>query len=179
MNYLDIILALPLVWAVYRGFTKGFIISVASLLALILGIYAAIHFSGFTGSYYDRWFHPDPQHLKVLSFALTFIIVVIIVRLIGWGLDKLIKAVALGFINRLLGVIFNVIKWVLILSVLISIMDSHEKTKSIINEKVKGESLLYRPISNIAPLLFPYLKFDKLSKKLQDSHNIGADTKQI
>ena len=47
MNYIDIILAIPLVWAVYRGFTKGFIIEIASLIAMVLGVYGAIHFSYF------------------------------------------------------------------------------------------------------------------------------------
>jgi membrane protein required for colicin V production len=179
MNYLDIILAIPLLWGVYSGFTKGLIISAASLLALILGVFAAIYFSSFFGGYINSWFHPDPRHLKVLSFALTFILVVMIVRLIGWGLDKLIKAVALGFINRLLGVFFNVIKWVFILSVLISIMDSAEQTKNLINKQVKEESFLYGPVSKIAPLVFPYLKFGVLKKKVDNSSEKPAEFKQI
>lgn len=179
MNYLDIILALPLLWGIYSGFTKGLIISVASLLALILGVYAAIHFFSFFGGYIDNWFHPDPKHLKVLSFALTFILVVIIVRLIGWGFDKLIKSIALGFINRLLGVFFNVIKWAFILSILISIIDSTEHTKNIINEQVKEESILYQPVSRIAPFVFPYLKFDMLKEKVDNSEIKPIEYKQI
>ncbi len=179
MNYLDIIIALPLLWGIYRGFTKGLIISVASLLALILGVYAAIHFSSFFGGYVEKWFNPDPRHLKVISFTLTFILVVIFVKLLGWGLDKLIKAIALGFVNRLLGVLFNLLKWALIVSVLISIMDSAERTKTIINEKVKDESILYRPISRIATFVFPYLKFDDLNGKFIDSSIKPSADKQI
>jgi membrane protein required for colicin V production len=137
MNYLDVIIALPLLWGIYRGYSKGLIVSVASLLALIVGVFAAIHFSTFFGGYFNIWFHPDPKHLKALSFALTFILVVILVMLIGWSLDKLIKVVALGFVNRILGIIFNGIKWAFILSVLISIIDSGEITKKLINEQAK------------------------------------------
>jgi membrane protein required for colicin V production len=179
MNYLDVVLALPLLWGIYRGFTKGLIISVATLFALILGVFAAIHFSSFFGEYLNRWFHPDPRYLKVLSFALTFLFVVAVVRLIGWGLDKLIKAVALGFINRLLGVFFNVIKWAFILSVLINIVESGERTKSLISEQIKEESILYRPISGIAPFVFPYLKFDKLIEKPENTNIKPEGIKQI
>ncbi len=179
MNYLDIALGLPLLWGIFHGFTKGLIISVASLLALILGVYAAIHFSPFFGVYINNWFHPDPRHLKVLSFALTFILVVILVKLIGWGLDRLIKAVAMGFLNRFLGVLFNGLKWAFILSVLISIMDSSERMKNLIDEQVKDESVLYRPLARIAPLVFPYLNFDKLMIKPGDSEDIPVEGKDI
>ena len=184
MNYLDIVLGLPLLWGIYRGFTKGLIISAASLMALILGVYAAIHFSPFFGVYINNWFHPDPKHLKVLSFALTFILVVILVRLIGWGLDKLIKAVALGFFNRFLGVFFNGLKWAFILSILISIMDSSERLKYLIDEKVKDDSVLYRPVARIAPLVFPYLKFEKQIEKKdeaeeENSSEVPPESKEV
>lgn len=169
MNYLDIIIALPLIWGIYRGFTKGLIISAASLLALILGVYITIHFSSYFSGYFNNWVHPDPKHLKLLSFALTFVIVVIIVRLIGWLLDKFIKAVALGFVNRLLGVLFNLLKWVFILSVLISIIESGESSKYLLNEQVKNESVLYKPVSSLAPLIFPYLNFDRFKVKEEGS----------
>jgi len=179
MTYLDVALALPLLYGVYRGFTKGLILSVASLLALLLGIFAAIKFSSYFGGYIDNWFQPDPKHLKVLSFALTVLRVVIIVRLIGWGLDKLVKAVALGFVNRLLGVVFNVMTWAFLLSVLISIADSSEYTKNIINEKHKDESVLYRPLSKVAPLVFPYLNFDMMKEKINDSATQPPEEKTI
>jgi membrane protein required for colicin V production len=179
MNYLDVALALPLLYGVYRGFTKGLIISVASLAALVLGVFAAVYFSSFFGGYINKWFHPDPKHLKVLSFAVTFILVVIVVRLIGWGLDKMIKAVALGFANRLLGVLFSVLKWAFILSVLISIMDSTLTTKNLINEQSKQESILYRPISKIAPFVFPFLKFERLKETIENQTKLPVVEKQI
>jgi membrane protein required for colicin V production len=179
MNYLDVALALPLLWGVYRGFTRGLIISAASLAALILGVFVAVYFSSFFGGYINNWFHPDPKHIKVLSFAITFILVVIVVRLIGWGLDKLIKAVALGFANRMLGVFFNILKWTFILSVLISIMDSTERTKNLINAQSKEESILYSPLSKIAPFVFPFLKFEKIKEQIENTVTVPAVEKQI
>jgi len=178
MNYLDIVLGLPLLWAVYRGFTKGLIISVATLAALILGVYAAIHFSSFFAEYLNNWFHPSPKNLRILSFAVTFVLVVILVRLIGWGLDKLIKAVAMGFLNRFLGVFFEMVKWVFILSVIISLMDSSDRTKNLISEKYKDESALYRPVSKLAPIVFPYLRFDLFTRPDNPQTPVPAEVKE-
>lgn len=167
MTYLDVFLGLPLLWAVYRGFTKGLIISVATLVALILGVYAAIHFSPVVGEYLGKWFHPDPRHLSILAFACTFILVVLLIRLLGWAIDKLVKAVALGFLNRFLGVLFSLLKWTFILSILISLLESTDRSSKLIGEQAKNESLLYRPLSKVAPFVFPYLNFESIKEKFE------------
>jgi len=48
MNVLDIILGALLLFGLVRGFMKGLFVEVASLVALIAGVYGAIHFSSFT-----------------------------------------------------------------------------------------------------------------------------------
>lgn len=162
MNYLDIIILIFLLWAAFRGFTKGFIIAVASLIALILGIYAGIHFSDFAAYLIVKWFGPETRHLTIIAFIITFIAVVILVHVIAWLTDKLVKAVALGFINRLLGVIFNSIKMAFILSVIISILNYFNAENHIIPEKDRESSILYYPVAAIAPAVFPYLRFEKI-----------------
>ncbi len=51
MNVLDIILAIPILWLAYKGFTKGLIIEISTLAALVLGIYASLHFSYITADF--------------------------------------------------------------------------------------------------------------------------------
>ncbi len=168
MNYLDILLAIPLIWALYKGFTKGLIFAVASLLALILGIYGAIHFSFVTETYIRAWFHPDDKYLAFLSFTITFVLIVIIVHMVAWAIDRLVKAIALGIVNRLAGVVFNVIKMAFILSVILSLVNYLNSFSHFLPEKDQEESLLYKPVSSFAPAVFPYLKFDEVKKKLEN-----------
>jgi membrane protein required for colicin V production len=167
MNYLDLILAVPLIWAIYQGFTKGLIFSAASLLALILGVIGAIHFSGITSVFVDSWLHPEDRYLKLISFSLTFVIIVIAVHLLAFFIDKIIKAVALGIINRLAGIIFNLIKMAFILSVVLSLINYINRFSGFIEEKEIEESILYRPVSSFAPAIFPYLRFEDLKEKYQ------------
>ena len=100
MNYLDIIIALPLLWGAYKGFTKGLIIEAASLAALLLGIYGAIKFSGITSDFLVEKCNFSSQYLHIISFAITFILIVIAVHFIARLINKLVKAVALGFVNN-------------------------------------------------------------------------------
>ncbi len=159
MNYLDIILAIPLLWAIFQGFRKGLIFSVASLLALILAVYGSIHYSGLLRTHVNNMLHPDERYLSVLTFSLCFIFIVIIVYVVAWLADRLIKAVALGIVNRLAGVIFNIIKVAFILSILLSILSALDRFNTLIAEKTREESILYKPIASFAPSVFPYLNF--------------------
>ena len=178
MNYLDILLAIPLIWAVYKGFTKGLIFSVASLLALILGIYGSIHFSFITEGYVRAWFHTSDKYLAFLSFTITFVIIVVIVHLVAWAIDRLVKAVALGIVNRLAGVIFNLVKMAFILSVILSLLNYLNSFSHFLPEETQQESLLYEPISRFAPSIFPYLKFDEIKKKLENLQEEDSVTEQ-
>lgn len=165
MNIIDLIIIIPLAWALYKGVTKGFIYSIASLLALILGIIGAIHFSFFAESYIQQWFNLNPSYLPLASFLVTFIIIVAGIHLLAFVFDKLLKAVALGFINRIAGGIFNVIKVAFILSVLLSVVNYLDSFSKILPEDKKENSLLYQPLSTFAPAVFPYLRLDELKER--------------
>ena len=124
MNYLDIILSIPLLWGLYKGLTKGIIKELASLLALLLGIYGAVHFSELAQPFLSENLSIDESFLPMISFAATFIIIALLVRLVGLVLDKLIKLVALGMISRLLGGVFGVLKSAFVISALLLIFNT-------------------------------------------------------
>lgn len=46
MNFLDVIIAVPLVYGAYKGFQKGLLFEVAMIIGLILGVYLGFKFSG-------------------------------------------------------------------------------------------------------------------------------------
>ncbi len=69
------------------------------------------------------------------------------------------KAVSLGFLNRLAGLAFGVIKGALILSILLVIFNKVDEDVHIISESTKADSRLFDPIKNFAPGIFPFLDF--------------------
>jgi len=163
MNVLDIILLIPLLFAVYRGFRKGLVYMAASLLALVLGIIGAIKLRPAVGSLLDGWFNISPDHLNVIAFAVTFLLIVLVVHTAAFLVDKLIKAVALNFVNRMLGMVFGVAITAFVLSMLLWPLNTVNEQKEIIKkERIEG-SLLWNPVSAIAPTIFPYLKREEFN----------------
>ena len=158
MNVLDIIFLVPLLFALYRGFKKGLIHMIASLLALILGIAGAIKLRPVFASLLDGLFTIDPGHMNVIAFAVAFVAIVIVVHLVAFFVEKLVKAVALSFVNRLLGMAFGVLVTAFVISMILWPVNQVNAERQIIKpERIEG-SLLYKPLSAIAPALFPYLK---------------------
>jgi membrane protein required for colicin V production len=161
MNFIDAIIIIVLIFAVIRGFTNGLVKEVASLAALILGIWGAIKFSDFTADKLYVYFDLTGKYVGIISFMITFGIIVVVIHFIGVLLDKLLEAVALGFVNRLLGMIFGLIKSVLILSVIFVILNAINASRPFLPKERIEKSMLYNPISDIAPAIFPIIGKDR------------------
>jgi membrane protein required for colicin V production len=153
MNYIDIVILCLLGLLIFNGIRKGFIISLASLVALVLGIWVAVHFSGFMSGWLIRAFHPNGTWLPVLSFTLTFLLVVIGVMILARLLEKVVKTVGLGLLNRIVGGIFGLVKGILIVSVLLFILVSFDPKGKLITTKAKESSFFYSYIEKAFPLL--------------------------
>jgi membrane protein required for colicin V production len=151
MNYLDIIIFCILALLVFNGIRKGFILSLASLIALVLGIWAAIHFSGFMNNFLHKTFNPTGTWLTILSFALTFLLVVIGVIIVAKLLEKVVKTVGLGIPNRVIGGLFGFAKGILGVSVLLFILVSFDPKEKLISHKRKETSFCYPYLEKIFP----------------------------
>lgn len=172
MNYIDIILLILLVFAAINGFRKGFIEELAGLIALILGIWAALQFSGLVASLIAENFNYQSKYLPVIAFAVTFIIVLILVNLIGGIASNIIKAVQLGFLNKLAGFAFGVIKGALVLSVFLVVFNKLDQDVHLISKEAKQNSRMFEPIKNFAPSIFPFLDFWGELKKEESGESL-------
>jgi membrane protein required for colicin V production len=168
MNYFDAIFAIAFIWSIYRGLTKGFVIMVATLAALLLGVWGAVHFSSITSELLYRHLNLQTQYLSLISFALTFVLIVIAVHLLARAIDKLLKAVALGWVNRLAGMLFGILKTAFIISIILVLVNNIDKRVPFIQEEHKQGSLLYEPLSKLAPAIFPFLNFNQIRERIED-----------
>jgi membrane protein required for colicin V production len=166
MNYIDIIIIVILCIAMVRGFINGLVREVASLAALILGIWAA--------KLYD-YFDMTGKYVGIISFLITFGIIVIVIHFIGLLVDKLMEAVALGLVNKLLGIVFGLFKAVLIMSVILVVLNAIDVRRPFLPKEKIEQSILYNSISDIAPAIFPvigeggfYQSFDRFKKKPEE-----------
>ena len=177
MNYLDIIILAIVAWSLIRGFKNGLFVEIASVAALVLGIWGSIRFSGYTQLKLIEWFDMQGQYLGVIAFIVTFILIVVAVHFLANALDKLLKAVALGFVVRLLGMLFAVIKSVLIMSIVLVLLNTIDRNSKLISQKNKEESILYGPVGDFAPMLFPIIEGGDLLRSFDAFKNRRLENK--
>ena len=157
MNVIDIVLLGFLLLGLVRGFLRGFFVEVASLVALIAGIYGAIHFSYYAAEFLIKKVDWDEKTINVVAFAITFIVIVLVIALAGKDLTKLADFAALGIVNKLLGALFGILKMTLILSVLINIFDKLNTNIAFLDDEHTENAILYQPIKSVVPLIFPFV----------------------
>src|SRR6476646_1450195 len=116
---IDIIFVALMLMALYKGWTKGFIVAIFSFLAFFVGLAAAIKLSAIVATQFSQSVNVTGFWLPVISFMLVFLLVAFLVRLGARWLQKTIELAWLGWINRLLGVIFYALLYVMIYSILL------------------------------------------------------------
>lgn len=173
MNYIDIIILLILAWFAYKGFTKGLIIELASIAALLLGIYAAFHFSVFVSSILQNNLGIKSTYLPVISFVVTFVAVIVLVFILGKLIEGLVNLALLGFVNKLTGAVFGIIKAFIILSILIFAINIADSKFHLISENTRSRSLLYKPMAATGAFIMQWANVHKLYPEFPFSIQTG------
>ena len=114
---IDIITAVLLVIACIKGYQKGLILAVFSILAFIIGLAAALKLSAVVAGYLKGSISVSAKWLPFVSFVAVFLITVLLVRWGGKLIERSFKVVLLGWVNRIGGIIFYAALYMIILSV--------------------------------------------------------------
>ena len=136
---LDILFFIVLILAVIKGYQRGLIIGIFSFIAVIIGLAAAMKLSAVIAGYIGSAVNVSGRWLPVISFAVVFLIVVLLIR---WGanaIDKAVEVVKLGWLNKLGGIILYACLSITIFSV---VLFYFELTKMIKPETIQ-ESVTY------------------------------------
>lgn len=115
---IDIICIVVVIAGIFRGYQRGLIIGVFSLLSVVIGLAAALKLSTVVAGYIGKAVKVSEEWLPLISFALVFFVVVLLIRLGARAIEKTIEIAMLGWVNRLGGIIFFVAVYLLVLGVL-------------------------------------------------------------
>lgn len=154
-SYIDLIILIPVLFGLYKGFTKGLILSLATLIGLLLGIYGGVKFSHLTSQYLFENFEID---IPLVAFAVTFLIIMIGVYLLGKLLNKFANILALGLVNNVAGAIFGAGKVVLILAVALLFFENANSSFHFVEDDVIAKSQLYDYLKQTSDVVFPYFE---------------------
>lgn len=160
--FLDVLVMIAMVYSIWQGITKGFFVSLASFLSIMIGTIAALKFSNVIKTYMYESMNWDSKFVPVLSFVLVFVLAVFLTTLIAKFVTKVFDAIMLGMLNRLLGVLFQVLLTAFIICVILSMFDEVNVNNMLASKETLEKSFsytCYRGISeNILPSLFQMVK---------------------
>ncbi len=166
MNLLDIIILILLMLGAIRGFQKGLIHELALFAGIIAGIFLAVVVSNMVEAFVEPRFDWNVRLVKVIAFVLVFLGIIAIIRMLGGLLTKLFKVLMLGFINRLAGLAIGVLKWAVLLSVIIMVIDFFDTDNLLLSESFRAGSLLYGYIDLLATWLMTHIDYEYIQEKM-------------
>ncbi|PUZ21274.1 membrane protein required for colicin V production [Chitinophaga costaii] len=150
---IDIIFAIILVIAVYKGFSRGLIVAVFSFVAVLLGIAVALKLSAVAALYVQQHWSMQARWVPVACYIGLFIGVVLLVRLGATALQKLVKLAMLGWADRLGGIVLYVLLYTISYSVLLWIANQ----LNLLSPAMKMQSVVYPWIAGWGPWIIDTL----------------------
>lgn len=159
MNYIDIIILLFLLFGAYRGFSKGLVIEIATLAGLALGVFIAVKYASFTEGILQDFLNISSKYISYIALAITFVIVVVGVYILGKLLTKLVDVISLGLANKLLGTLFGMVKYFIIVCILLMIVGALNEKFQFMSEETLQKSLLFYPFLNFAEKMYSIIRF--------------------
>lgn len=141
------------------GIKRGLIIELIGLLAIIAGFVCIRIWGAEATAWLMQQVSWSEAVCGVLAHALLFLVVSISLHLIAKLLTKLFKAICLGWLNRLLGGVFGLVKWSLIVLLVVFCIDRLDQQFQILKPEVKEQSVIYHHITPLS---------DKTWKKVKE-----------
>lgn len=174
MKILDIIIAVPVIWGIYKGLTKGLISEVAQFASLILGFILGSKLSWLLSDFLMRTFSLSERIIPVVSFGLIFLAVLLGVYFLARVFTKAAKSISLGWLNTIGGAIIGGLKFLLVIGIVLQMIMSNDIKSKVISEETREHSILLSPTLKITNFFTPYLK-----KALFDTDLYGEKSDQI
>ena len=159
MNILDVVFLILLLISAVSGFIKGFILSIASFIGFFLGIAVSFRLADDVQQWLMTLTGAEGRYLYFVAFLICFTVVVALVHVLGKIIEKAVKLVALGFLNRLGGAALGILKTMLIFTALIYALSYIDPDKRLISIEQQESSLFYRPLENMLPFILPFVQY--------------------
>lgn len=156
----DLVLSGLLILAMWRGFRKGLIVEVASLVALIAGVFAGFHGSDGLAIWLNEELDWPEEILALTAFILAFILVVIGVHLLAKMIEKMIDATGMGLLNKAAGSIFGLAKMACLISIVFFALDGVFGQRQWMPKDAADHSLLYPHVESIITHIVPEMERD-------------------
>ena len=158
MQIIDIIISILLAVGLFLGLRDGIVKQIATLVGLVVGLLVGKLCYTPVGDWLTGLFGMSSQVSRIVAFALIMVVVPLLFTLLGWLISKLLSAVSLGWLNRLLGGLVGVLKFSLFVGILITGVELFDVKDRVIAQPKKNASYFYYPIYKASSIFFDGVK---------------------
>ena len=171
MKMLDLIILLPLIYGAYKGYKRGFIMSLFMLLAVIVGLYVAFHFTDVIVDYGMKHFEWTSKYISPITFLSLFLVVGAGIYFGGKVLESVIKLAKLSVLNSLAGALLGLLQWTYFVGSLLLMLISFDQKEKIISKETKQHSIILPVMTSVLHGSIPGVSssslFDYYEKQIQ------------
>lgn len=168
MNILDILLALPMGYFIWKGYKRGIIFEVAALAGIIVGCYVAIQCANLVSTMLPF----EGEGTILIAFFILFVGVLLLSRVLGRALEGAVRLVHAGWINKAMGSLLGFAKAVCVLAVIIDFVMLVDMQQKILTPKVQESSMLFSPVHSVGKKMTAQLKiYAEKAKQEVDKRN--------
>ena len=167
LNFADWFILVVLVASGLISFSRGFTKEFLSLFLWVAAFIAAISLEYLATPKIDEYIG-NPEISKILSYVVVFIVFIFIGSILIKFISKIIKWSGASGFDRFLGVLFGLIRGLIVLFVIFLLLPSSLKTTDLINN------------SKITPLIQKYApQIEAYFRELVDNRNIVDEALEI
>jgi membrane protein required for colicin V production len=152
LNWLDIVILLPIVYGLGHGLLRGFVRELTSIFAVLGGVLAGKFFAPKVASMLLSVMNMPDRAALLIAYVLLFFGVALVCKLLAKIISKFLCKLDMNWLNRLVGAVFGAAVWALIVSLLLNFITFLEPYYPIIKDEAKQESKLYQPTHDIAAI---------------------------
>lgn len=167
MNWLDLVIAAPLLWFGYKGFQQGIIMQIVFIIGILFGLYGALQFSDLVAQWLQDTEFKDWARYTAFIYLATFIACFLLVRLVGKMIEKTVQLTGLSFLNKAVGLALGLAKGLLLVSGLLLAINAIDQQNTFASKPIVADSLLYAPVSSICPYILPIVQSSSWTQGLE------------
>lgn len=154
MNWLDIVIVLLLLLAVWQGWRQGVVTQILGLAALATGVFLAWRYCAQIGGLLGL----EDVTARVVGFIVVLVVVILGVWLIGRLTRGLFKIVGLGVFDSILGVLFSMLKMIIFVGLFMMLFEAADPDGRVISEGVREGSVMYGVVESVCDVIFPFVR---------------------
>jgi membrane protein required for colicin V production len=181
MESIDIVFAILLGYSIYNGLKNGLFVEIASFCSLIVGIFVAIKFSHIVRLALEEKIKTNPKYIEIIAFAITFILVLIGIQLLAKFFTSIASFAYLGWLNKLGGAVFSMLKTILMFGVLLNLLEKINSNTMLVKQETIDKSVLISPIQEVSKFMSPNLEkwYEEVKEKAKTEDEKVSDAPAV